>query len=34
MEELKEELALENPSDFIESMVEKINYKDYLIKEE
>ena len=34
MEELKEELALENPSDFIESMVKKINYKDYLIKEE
>jgi hypothetical protein len=34
MEELKEDLAVENPSDFIEAMVKKINYKDYLIKEE
>ena len=34
MEELKEDLAVENPSDFIESLVKKINYKDYLIKEE
>jgi hypothetical protein len=34
MEELKEDLTVENPSDFIEAMVKKINYKDYLIKEE
>ncbi|MBR7036307.1 hypothetical protein IKI14_00105 [bacterium] len=34
MEELKEELNLDSPSDFIESLVKKINYKDYLIKEE
>ena len=34
MEELKEDLAVENPSDFIEALVKKINYKDYLIKEE
>ena len=34
MEELKEDLAVENPSDFIEAMVKKINYKNYLIKEE
>jgi len=34
MEELKEDLAVENPSDFIEAMVKKINYKAYLIKEE
>ncbi|MBR4633645.1 hypothetical protein IKO50_01455 [bacterium] len=34
MEELKEELNIDSPSDFIESLVKKINYKDYLIKEE
>jgi hypothetical protein len=34
MEELTEDLAVENPSDFIESLVKKINYRDYLIKEE
>ncbi len=33
-EELKEELNLDNPSDFIESLVRKINYRDYLVKEE
>jgi hypothetical protein len=31
---LKEELNLDNPSDFIESLVRKINYRDYLVKEE
>jgi superfamily I DNA/RNA helicase len=34
MEELKENLAVESPSDFIESLIKKINYKDYLVKEE
>ena len=34
MEELKEELNIDSPSDFIESLVKKINYKDYLVKEE
>lgn len=34
IEELKEELDLDSPSDFIEAMVKKINYRDYLVKEE
>ena len=34
MEELKDNLAVESPSDFIESLIKKINYKDYLVKEE
>ena len=34
IEELKEELDLDSPSDFIESLVRKINYRDYLVKEE
>ena len=34
MTELEENLAVENPSDFIESLVKKINYRDYLVKEE
>ena len=34
MTELEENLVVENPSDFIESLVKKINYRDYLVKEE
>jgi len=34
IEKLKEDLTVQDPSDFIESMVKKINYKDYLTKEE
>ena len=34
IEELKEKLSMESPADFIEDLVKKINYRDYLVKEE
>lgn len=34
MEDLKEELEIMKPSEFIESLVKKINYRDHLVKEE
>ena len=34
MEELKDDLEIQNPSEFIESLVKKINYRDHLVKEE
>ncbi len=34
MEDLKTELEVLNPSEFIEALVKKINYRDHLVKEE
>lgn len=34
MDELNEELEVMTPSDFIEALVRKINYRDHLVKEE